>query len=120
MAIYTVNIDLPATVLGDEWTGLSIGPVVVTGITQGNLTRITMGFVGPISPVPYTADSNGLGDALITITNAGTWEAIIAPVASFLPAAGEWKWDMKFYNTGNVTPITLYSGVITVYPTNLP
>ncbi len=117
---YTVQINLPPTVLGDEWTGLTIGPVVVNGITQGNLTRITMYLIGPNSPTPYRIDSTAGADALIVITDAAAWEATISPVANFLPRVGDWRWDMKFYHDGNVSPITCYAGVLAVLPTTSP
>ncbi len=121
MSLYTVTINLPDHVLGDEWVGINpIGPVIVNGITQGNLSRISMWLIGPNSPTPFKLDSNGTGDALIVIDNAGTWVAHISPVANFLKRTGDWKWDMKFYHSGNVTPITLYQGVLKVVPTTNP
>ncbi len=117
---YVVTVQFQPTVLGDEWAGASVGPVVVNGISQGTLSRITLRFVGPNSPTPFIFDSTAGADGLIVIDNAGTWEAHIDPTTPFLNRAGDWKWDMKFYSNGDVSPLTCYQGVLTVLPTTNP
>ncbi len=121
MSSYTVTIDLPGVKLGDEWSGLTIGPLTVDGIGQGNLTRISMWLVGKESPTPFILDTDGSGDALIVIdTAAAPWEAHINPVDPFLPRVDDWSWTLKFYHSGNVSPLTLYEGVLKVGPTTNP
>lgn len=119
---YTVIINLPDTVLGDQWVGIFPITVTVNNIVQGALQRISMWFTGPNSPeAEYKLDTDGTGNAPIIISSAAApWSAYISPVKPFLPRVGDWKWDMKFYHTGNVSPITLYSGVLTVVPTTDP
>lgn len=115
MADYAVNIDLPDHKLGDAWIGIAtIGPVVVNGISQGNLTRIRMNFVK--GSLVFKLDTEAGADALIVIDTPATWAAHIDPVEKFLPQAGEWNWDMQFTHDEDVSPITCYKGVLVVHP----
>ncbi len=117
---YTVTVNLQSVKLGDSWVGLDIGPVPVTGITQGTLSRISMVFVGPGSPIVFQLDSDAGYDGSIAITDPVTWVAVIDPVFPFLNRVGDWKWDMKFYHDGDVSPITGYEGVIKIKSTTDP
>ena len=120
MASYAVVIDLPDHVRGDRWVGIgAIGPVLINGVTPANaLTRIVMRFMrrgdGLEAAQLYVIDSQAGANALVVISNAATWQGSIAPVQNFLPLAGEWAWDMAFYDAGNASPLTLYTGVLTV------
>ena len=118
MADYTVSINLPDHKLGDEWIGISlIGPVVTTGITQGTLTRIRMQLSGPDGPNSFKLDSlagyNGM--IALDVTTPDEWEAHISPIAKFLTKAGTWNWSMQFFHSGDISPITLYKGALTVH-----
>jgi hypothetical protein len=66
--------------------------------------------------VTFRIDSgNATGrNAAAVISNSTTWSANVPPIQNFLPKAGEWEWDMEFYETGNDKPLTLYKGVLTV------
>lgn len=114
MADYTVTIDLSDHKRGDKWPGIpSIGPVLINGAQPASaLARIRAQFRRGAQV--FTLDSNGTGDALITILDAATWEATVPAIAQFLPTAGIWAWDMEFYATGEATPLTLYKGSIGV------
>jgi len=119
MADYTVNIDIPDHKQGDRWEGMSIiGPITINGTTPaGALSRVRMQLRKGGNT--YTLDSDGSTspDAPISIDNAATWEASIAPVEGFLSATfGDWSWDMEFYQADKAGVLTLYKGVITVHP----
>ena len=60
------------------------------------------------------SDAGESPDAPITISNATTWAALVPPIQSFLRKAGEWAWDMEFYDDANTLPRTLYKGTLTV------
>lgn len=114
MADYAEETDLPDHKLGDSWVGITtIGPVVVSGIGQGTLSRIVMVFVREDSSTTYTLDSER---SQITIDDDATWEAHIDPVPDFLRRAGDWEWAMQFTHDGGVSPVTLYKGTLTVLP----
>ncbi len=117
---YTVTVNLQSVKLGDAWCGVLIGPVPVIGIVQGTLTRISMVFVGPNSPTVFQLDSDSGYDGLIVIDDDTTWEAHINPVFPFLNRVGDWRWDMKFYHSNDVSPITCYEGIIKIKPTTDP
>jgi len=113
MADYTVEITLPDHKLGDQWVGITaIGPMTITGFTKGVLSRIRMHFTN--GTVIFTCDTNGLGNALIVISNPNTWIARIDPVTKFLSRAGAWSWDMEFTHANAISPVTLYKGTINV------
>jgi hypothetical protein len=117
MPDYTVNIDIPDHKRGDRWEGIGvIGPVLINGVQPPNtLTRIRMHLVHSTG-VTFRIDSgNATGrNAAAVISNSTTWSANVPPIQNFLPKAGEWEWDMEFYETGNDKPLTLYKGVLTV------
>lgn len=123
MADYTVSIALPDHKRGDRWVGVSaIGPILINGATPADaLTRVRMMFRRRRGTEVYTIDSQvapvptPAPDAEVTISNATTWAASIAPIQSFLPVEGQWDWDMEFYSGGDDSPLTLYKGVITVH-----
>jgi hypothetical protein len=111
---YTVRINLPSHVLDDKWEGIStIGPVLVNeAVPAGALTRVTMELA--LDGVTFTLDTEGTPDAPITIDNATTWEASIPEVQDFLPTAGDWIWNMQFYESPDTSPLTFYKGVLRV------
>lgn len=115
MADYTVQVDLQPHKLGDRWIGIgSIGPVLIDGLQPTNaLTRIRASFrmAGRES---FTLDSNPGGDAPIVIDDEDTWEATVPEIEEFLPSAGNWDWDMEFYEAGKTRPLTFYKGVLEV------
>lgn len=112
MADYSATISLSDHKKGDKWIGItSIGPVTINGSQPANaLTRIRMSFKKGCDFFFLDSDNSE-----ITISNATTWEANIPEIQNFLPLAGDWGWDMEFYQTGETSPLTLYKGVITVY-----
>jgi hypothetical protein len=117
MSDYTVQIDLPDHKRGDRWPGINaIGPVIINGAQPAaTLTRIRMWFKSAAG-AKFKLDSDPAQDrnAPITISNPTTWYGLIPGIEDFLPTAGDWSWDMEFYQTGNTSPLTLYKGVITV------
>jgi hypothetical protein len=117
MADYTVTIHLPDHKRGDKWPGVApIGPILVNGTTPaGTLARVRMHLVHS-SGLKYKLDSDPATApaALITIDNPVTWAAHIGEVQEFLPIAGDWQWDMEFYRTGDLSPLTFYEGTLTV------
>lgn len=118
MSDYTVTIDLLPHKRGDKWVGIpQIGPVLVNGQTPaGKLTRIHCKFVHTPSDSVFVLDSvaENSPDAPIVITNEDTWAANVPEVQEFLPVAGEWFWDMEFYEEGDTSPLTFYKGKLTV------
>jgi len=118
MADYTVNIDLPDHKRGDRWIGIpAIGPVIINTAQPTNaLTRVRMQFRDSKGRV-YKLDSDATKnpDAPIVIDDEDTWEVSIPEVQDFISVAGEWDWDMEFYEAGKTKPLTLYKGVLTVY-----
>jgi hypothetical protein len=112
VADYAETISLADYKVGDRWIGITtIGPVTVNSETPGNtLTRVVMTF--RLGTTTYTLDSS---DSEITISDASAWTASIAARDTFLPRAGDWEWDMEFYQTGYTSPWTLYKGTITVH-----
>lgn len=112
MADYTESISLADTKVGNRWIGIStIGPVTVNAATPSNaLTRVRMTF--RLGQTGFVLDSQN-GD--ITIDDSGTWEASIAARDEFLPRAGNWEWDMEFWQAGLDSPWTLYKGTLTVH-----
>lgn len=118
MADYTVTVDdIQDVKRGDKWVGIPvIGPILINGSTpEATLSRIRMHFLHPSGLVfKLDSDSAAERDGPITISNATTWAALVPPVQSFLPVAGDWTWDMEFYATGDSNPLTLYKGTITV------
>lgn len=123
MADYTVEIPLPDHKRGDRWPGIPvIGPVLVNGSTPSEaLARVVMTLkLKQPSGRPekvYKLDSDATDrDAPITIDNAATWAASVPPVQEFVDEAGEWFWDMAFYDAVNSGPLTFYKGILKVNP----
>ena len=112
MADYSVEIFLEDHKRGDKWVGIpSIGPVIINGSQpDSTLARIRMMF--KLSGKTFTLDSE---NSDIDISNGTTWEASIPEVQKFLEDAGKWAWDMEFYDADDISPVTLYKGVITVH-----
>lgn len=117
MADYTVEIDsFPDHKRGDKWPGIaSVGPVLINDAQPAlALARVRMQFA--LGARRYVIDSEAGDDvdATFVIDDADTWEASVAEIQDFLPAAGDWSWDMEFYETGKSSPLTLYKGTLTV------
>ena len=114
---YSVKIDLPAAVKGDAYPPspdgsgkIIIGPILIDGLQPSlALDRVVMNFRK--SGKVESLDSSTAG---ITITNASTWQAEIPAFESVLTTSGNWSWDLAFYSTGELTPLTLYYGTIIV------
>jgi len=119
MADYTVTINIPDHKLGDKWPGIAtIGPVLVDGVTpSGVMARVRMNLKHELGS-RYFLDSEATANpnAPITRNNEVTWLASIAPVQDFLPLAGDWTWDMAFWEGSDTSPLTFYKGVLTVEP----
>ena len=118
MADYTVTINLYDHKRGDEWIGIAgIGPVVFNDATPaGALVRVRMQFrKDGGTTFRLDSDSEADRDAPIVITDPDTWEANIPPVPNFLDQAGDWSWDMEFWEAGKSAPMTFYKGVLTVH-----
>jgi hypothetical protein len=119
MSDYAVNIEIPDYKLGDAWQGIQlIGPVVdeTEETPDGTLTRLSCTFIHSSGRVVhFDSDSSVRRNGTIAIENAATWEASI-PSQAFLPVAGHWSWDMKFYSSISTTrPLTCYDGVVTCH-----
>jgi hypothetical protein len=117
MADYTVNIDLDYHKRGDRWNGIPIiGPILVNGVTPtGALTGIRMQFKNNKGSVfRLHSDTGQLPDAPISIDSGDTWVASVPEVENFVPVAGDWDWDMEFYESGKAGPLTFYKGILTV------
>ena len=116
---YTQQIPLLAHKRGDKWPGIaSIGPVIINGSQPAaTLARIRMHFKKDTLVYKFDTDATDR-DAPITISNATTWEATVPEdnTGNFCNEAGEWAWDMEFYETGSAAPLTLYKGIICVNP----
>lgn len=121
---YTEVIDLPPAKRGDRWLGITqIGPITINGATPADaLTRVrmTLQLEGRSqTPVRLVIDSSVDAtdrDAPAEISDAANWVATIPPVQEFFEYAGNWKWDIAFYDAGNTGPLTLYKGVLIVNP----
>ncbi len=111
-----VNIDLNDHKRGDRWPGISaIGPVLINGVQPAEtLTRVRMHFVKRTKTFKLDSDATKEPDAPITISDAATWAVVIPEVQDFIPCSGDWSWDMEFYSGSNTSPLTFYSGVLTV------
>jgi hypothetical protein len=113
------RVTLPNHKRGDRWVGLTFGPILFDGNPPGNtLARIRMHFRQ--DKLVYRLDTDGTSiparNHPITIDNAATWTATIAPVESgFLPSDGLWEFDVEFWATGE-GPQTLISGSIFITP----
>ena len=110
---YAVEIDLPSHRRGDWWTGIKqIGPVSVDGsVPSDPLDRIKMHFTKRDGALfTLDSDSTTFPDAPIVISDATGWVANIPPVEKFLPVAGVWQWDMKFYSASFPNSIAFYYG----------
>lgn len=116
MSDYAAIINLPDHKRGDKWPGItSIGPVIINDAQPATpLARIRMQFRRQGHVFTLDSDPAQSRNAAVQIDNATTWEASIPEVQGFLPAAGEWAWDMEFYAVGDQAPLTLYKGDITV------
>lgn len=119
MSDYPAIIDIPDVKRGDLWEGIAqIGPVVnVDGdLIGGPLSRIRCHFRHSSGEV-FRLDSSPSADrdGQIIIEDAAEWIASI-PEQKFLALAGEWAWDMEFFQSGQTAPLTLYQGTITVHP----
>jgi len=112
MSDYSLEISLADHKRGDKWSGIgTIGPITINGSQPAStLARIRMCF--KYRHNIYSLDSE---DGEITITDSSTWEASVPEVQDFLSVAGDWEWDMEFYETGDTSPLTLFKGVITVH-----
>lgn len=119
---YTEVVPLPPAKRGDRWVGISqIGPVLINEATPtDNLVRIRMvlQLEGKTTTTRFVIDSDDVEDrdAPAEIEDAVNWVAKIPPVQDFVELAGNWKWDMAFYDAGNTKPLTLYKGVLIVNP----
>lgn len=114
MSDYAVTINLPDHKRGDQWIGIAeIGPVTITGITKGELSRIRCHFVKGTKK--FKLDSQPGADGLIVIDDSTTWEAHVDPITDFPLTPGEWSWDMEFTHDGEISPITCYKGTLTVH-----
>lgn len=112
-----VQIPLDSHYRGDKWVGIPvIGPVVVNGVTpSGALSRIRMHLVHPTGAVfRMDSDAGEDPDAPIVIDDSATWEAHVPEVQNFVQLAGQWKWDMEFYEGSDTSPQTLYFGSLNV------
>lgn len=117
MADYTVSIDLPDHKRGDLWPGIPlIGPVVINEATPAlSLSRIRMTLRKGGSVFIIDSESNATRNAPAVITDATHWQAEIPEIGDFVQAAGDWKWDMEFWESGKTAPITCYQGTLTVH-----
>ena len=115
MSEVPVKIFLSRHTRGDRWVGVPlIGPVLINNATpSATLARVRMQFESATGDT-YTLDSEAGADGSISIDNATTGEASIPETDDFLATAGQWAWDMEFYQTGHTSPLTLYRGVLTV------
>ena len=110
MADYTATVSLSDVKLGDRWVGISeILPTVNDSTPDDALTRVVMNF--RLGNLTYTLDSD---DGEITIENAAAWLCSIPARDDFLPRAGKWQWQMRFY-FGTDSVWTLYKGTLTVH-----
>jgi hypothetical protein len=119
MPDYAVEIPLNDHRRGDKWPGIpSIGPVLINGAQPDDpLARVRMQFRHTTGArFRLDSDASADRDAPIVIDDAAAWEASVPEVASFLPRAGSWSWDMEFYETGDTAPLTLYKGTLVVHP----
>tara|TARA_R110000803_G_scaffold59101_3_gene117452 strand:- start:2143 stop:2529 length:387 start_codon:yes stop_codon:yes gene_type:complete len=115
---YAVEIDLPAYRRGNAFPGIyQIGPVVVDDATPAlSLARIRCHFKNRNGTLVFAFDSDASAspDAPISIDDANTWQASIAPPSAFITSLGVFDWDMEFYSTGLALPQTFYKGSILV------
>lgn len=125
MADAPYHFDFPAHRQGDVWPKsfdgsnlFKIGPILFGPEGEGvqpdfSLERVQMRFRHPNGRT-YSVDSAEGGDALVTITNAATWEAEVGPIEGFLPEHGKWSFEIDFYATGGTGHVTLAEGTIQV------
>jgi hypothetical protein len=110
-----VNITLEDHYQGDSWVGMGIGPVLINDAQPPNtLSSCKLQFrdkFGQLGAILSTAPAAGEGT--ITIDNATTWEASIAPQLLSLPRPGIWTWDFQTTDSAGIRR-TLYSGKIRV------
>ncbi len=114
---YPAVIALPDHPRGDRWVPVQIGPITIDDETPSNaLTRIRWTFVHAATGESYRLDTMAASnpDAPITITNSATWLANVAEIQQFLSLAGDWSWDMEFFEATKTGPRTLYRGSITI------
>jgi hypothetical protein len=113
MAEYTKTISLSDVKLGDRWVGIStIVPTINDATPPNDLERVVLTF--RLGNTTYTLDSDDETDDVI-ITDPNGWEASIPARDDFLPRAGKWEFDIKFWQSGYDSPWTLYRGVLTVH-----
>ena len=117
MGDYSQVIKLNDHKRGDKWVGIStIGPVTIND-EQPTLTldRVRMQFRKGNNVYKLDTDATER-DAPITIVDATTWEVSVPEVdTGFLDVGGEWEWDMEFWETGKLAPLTLFKGNIEVH-----
>lgn len=108
-------VNLPDFIKGDQWEGLTCGPVLVDGVAPAEtLARVKMSFRDVNGILGYVLDSEVVsGAGLIVISNATTWTVSIGEQALPLEE-GKWDYNLKFYRTGVTLPWTLLEGSITV------
>lgn len=98
------EIELPETLEGDRWIGITrIGPILIEGEQPAvSLARAQM-ILKLDSGAAYVLDSDGSQnpDAPIVIDNATTWQISIPEVSTgFCPSPGKWRFAIKFYGAG--------------------
>ena len=122
MADYTVEIFPGDHKRGDEWPGMSVGPVLIgdpPAQPADALLRVRAHYILSVQgDIIYRFDSD-VGespDAPIVIDNATTWEVTFTEVLDgWLPLAGNWRFDIEFFRTGSAAPRTIYKGVQVVH-----
>lgn len=127
MPDYATTITLPDYKLGDYWppseagdAKIMVGPLTFGPLPSGPfvplsnaITRVVWTFRN--GSRSYYIDSNGLRDAPCYITGFDTFE--IRTIQKFLPDCpkGEWSFDCAIYTAANISPLTIYKGVITPF-----
>jgi hypothetical protein len=99
---------------GTHWAGIpGIGPILIGSAPPVvPLVRVRMQ-LRKQNKLGFTLDSNGSGDAPITIVSAADWEAMIPGCDLPLPA-GLWDFDIRYYGEGEAVGQVFHKGTLLV------